>query len=532
MKTEVLLGDEAVALAALHAGIGGSFAYPGTPATELNEYVFRMKKKFPNVYVEWSSNEKASYEAALGMSYIGKRAIVSMKHVGLNVAADAFINSAVTGVNGGLVVVVADDPGMHSSQNEQDSRYYVEFAKIPGFEPANQQEAYDMTLEAFRLSEEFKLPVLVRLVTRLSHSRANVSVSKPEVHEKLPLEKNWKKWTLLPAAARVQYRKLVEMQSEIMNYAESSPFQFAVQNGKNDGFGVITLGIGYNYFMENKDFINVPHLKLGIYPLAEKLLRDFTKNLKEVLILEDGYPYIESRLQAIINNPDVRVRGKLTGDLPPTGELDPDIVRKALGGDTSEPAFIPDEGLVLSRPPLLCDGCSHRESFNILDALRHELEDMVVFSDIGCYTLGALRPEPSIDTCICMGASLGMAKGAAEGGLKYSIGVIGDSTFMHSGIPTLVKAAGSNTAVTFVILDNGTTGMTGGQDLPVNGTVIEHFVEGLGVPKEHIKVLDPRRIHFEENVQIMREELEYRGLSVIIARRECIQKIKTRRKKR
>ncbi|MFC1729859.1 thiamine pyrophosphate-dependent enzyme [candidate division KSB1 bacterium] len=531
MNTEVLLGDEAVALSALHSGIGGSFAYPGTPATELNEYIFRLRRKFPEVYVEWSANEKTAYEAALGMSYVGKRAIVSMKHVGLNVAADAFMNSAITGVNGGLVVLVADDPGMHSSQNEQDSRYYIEFAKIPAFEPSSQQEAYVMTKEAFRLSEELRLPVLVRLVTRLAHSRSNVTTGRAVRHKNLPKADDWRTWTLLPGNARVQFKKLLEKQPQIQEYSNGSPFHTAALPRKSDAMGVISSGIGHNYFMENRDLTHLPHLKLGVYPLPEKLIRDFTQGLSEVLIIEDGYPYIESRIQAIVRKPELSIRGKLTGDLPASGELNPDLVRKALGQAIKESAFRPEEGVVLNRPPLLCDGCAHREVFNVIDELRKSKDELTVFSDIGCYTLGALRPQPSIDTCVCMGASLGMAKGAANGGLKYSVGVIGDSTFMHSGIPTVVKAAGDNTPVTFVILDNGTTGMTGQQDVPIPGKRIETFLEGLGIPKEHIRIMNPRRVFFNDNVCMMHEELEYRGVSVVIARRECIQLIKSKRKK-
>jgi indolepyruvate ferredoxin oxidoreductase alpha subunit len=530
MKTEILLGDEAVALAALHSGIGGSFAYPGTPATELQEYIFRVSKKYPDVYVEWSTNEKTAYEAALGMSYIGKRSIVSMKHVGLNVAADAFINSAVTGVNGGLVLMVADDPGMHSSQNEQDSRFYGDFAKIPFFEPSNQQEAYDMTIEAFRLSEELELPVMIRLVMRLSHSRSNVQTSEPVKYDQKPESSNAEKWTLLPSNARVQNKNLLNLQPKLLEYSNNSQYQLLNSPANGQKRGVITSGIGYNYFMENKDYAHLPHLKISVYPLPEKMLIDFTEGLSEVLIFEDGYPFIESRLQSILKNPELKVKGKLSGDLPADGELNPDLVRKALGGEVKKSLLNPPEAAVLSRPPRLCDGCSHREVYNILDKLRDEFKGVKVFSDIGCYTLGALRTPPSIDSTVCMGASIGMAKGAANGGLKYSIAVIGDSTFFHSGIPTLVKAAGDNTPFTLIILDNSTTGMTGGQSIPIPGNKIEAFIAGLGVPKEHIRILDPRKIKSEENIKAMREELEFRGFSVIIARRECIQYMKTTKK--
>ena len=531
MRTEILLGDEAAALGALHAGIGGSFAYPGTPATELQEYMFLMKKNYPGVYIEWSANEKAAYEAALGMSYIGKRAIVSMKHVGLNVAADAFINSAVTGVNAGMVIMVADDPGMHSSQNEQDSRFYAEFARVPCFEPSNQQEAYDMTLEAFRFSEEIKLPVMIRLVTRLAHSRAIITTETPVKHTPLKKEHDWKKWTLLPANARFRFQKLTELQPELAAYSNKSAFQKLSIPENGASTGVIASGIGYNYLMENSDLASLPILKIGVYPLPGDLLKDLTRNLAEVMVIENGYPFVESRLQSIVQNPSLKVRGRLSGDLPATGELTPDLVRKAFGKKTKQPAFTVPENLVVNRPPRLCDGCAHKEVYNILDEIREEFPEMTVFSDIGCYTLGALRTPPSIESCVCMGASVGMAKGAANGGLTYSVAVIGDSTFLHSGIPTLLKAAGDNSPFTIIILDNGTVGMTGGQDVPIPGERIEKFVAALGVPEEHVKVLIPIRIHHEKNVQMMQEELKYRGLSVIIARRECIQLVKTKLKK-
>jgi indolepyruvate ferredoxin oxidoreductase alpha subunit len=284
--------------------------------------------------------------------------------------------------------------------------------------------------------------------------------------------------------------------------------------------------------MENRDVINtVPVLKINVYPLPETLIKEFARGLEDILIVEDGYPYIETRIKTIVCNGDLRIRGKLTGDLPASGELNPDIVRKALGGTIKESAFTPSMDTVLNRPPVFCEGCGHRDVFSVLDEIRKELPDLEAFSDIGCYTLSALKTPPSIDSCVCMGASVGMAKGAANGGLKYSVGVIGDSTFLHSGIPTLVKAAGDNTPVTFIILDNSTTGMTGGQELPISGNRFELFLEGLGIPKEHIRVIDPRRIHFDKNLRIIREELEYRGVSVIIARRECIQIIRKTHKK-
>jgi indolepyruvate ferredoxin oxidoreductase alpha subunit len=297
--------------------------------------------------------------------------------------------------------------------------------------------------------------------------------------------------------------------------------------------GVIASGVGYNYFMENADISSeIPVLKIGVYPIPDVLVNEFLKDKDEVLIVEDGYPFIETRLQIYVKNPDLKVKGKLSGDLPSTGELNPDLVRKALGREPLESSLQEAGELAIPRPPRLCDGCAHIQVFDILDSLREDMDDLVVFSDIGCYTLGALRQPASIDSCVCMGASVGMAKGAANGGLKNSIGIIGDSTFMHSGIHTLLKAAGDNSPFTIVILDNSTTGMTGGQDLPLPGEAIEKLVVALGVPEEHVKIIDPRRKKFEENREIVRDEINYRGFSVIIARRECIVQLKAKKKKK
>ncbi|MCP4727086.1 MAG: indolepyruvate ferredoxin oxidoreductase, partial [bacterium] len=296
--------------------------------------------------------------------------------------------------------------------------------------------------------------------------------------------------------------------------------------------GVIASGIGYNYIMENSDIKDIPVLKISVYPIPDVLIKDFLKDKDEVLVLEDGYPFIESRIQTYVKNPDLNIRGRLSGDLPEAGELNPDLVRIALGREPESSSLQETEKLAIPRPPRLCDGCSHIQVYDILDKLRSELSDLVVFSDIGCYTLGALRQPSSIDSCVCMGASVGMAKGAANGGLENSVGIIGDSTFMHSGIHTLLKAAGDNSPFTLIILDNSTTGMTGGQDLPLPGETIEKLIIAIGVPEEHVRIIDPRRNKFEENQKIMSEEINYRGLSVIIARRECIVQLKAKKKKK
>ena len=511
-------------MGAYHAGIRVATAYPGTPSTEILEFIAR----FDDIYAEWSTNEKSAYETALGVSYIGKRTLICMKHVGLNVSADPFMNSAITGVNGGLVVVVADDPGMHSSQNEQDSRYYADFARIACFEPSNQQEAYDMTRDAFNMSEKFKIPVMLRLVTRLSHSRANIKTKPPVNQNKINIPENYRAWTLLPVNARVQFEKLVKLQPELLEYSDNSRYNKLVIEPESK-IGVIASGIAYNYFMENAKDLKLSYLKIGTYPLPRKKILQLVENSEKIIVMEEGYPFIEKQVKEVIYPVEKEICGKLSGLLPITGELNPDVVRKAMSLRLNRNPDIDTSNVVIKRLPRFCDGCPHENTFDALDKVREIYPDIKVFSDIGCYTLGALRNPPSIETCVCMGASTGMAKGAANCGLKHSVGVIGDSTFLHAGIPTLLKAAAENTPMTLIILDNSITAMTGGQDTPITGTQIDRLIKGLGIPEEHIKIINPVRKNLEININIIKNEVEYPGLSVIIARRECIQLLKKKK---
>ncbi len=521
-KTQVLLGDEAAALAAIHAGISGSYSYPGTPATEIQEAVQQFTKKEGNVVCKWSPNEKVAMEEALGMSYAGKRVIVSMKHVGLNVAADPFMNAVITGVNGGMVIFIADDPGMHSSQNEQDTRYFADFAQTFCFEPSNQQEIYDFTIEAFEISEKLLIPVVIRLVTRIAHSRANIFVENPRQQNSLSPSENVKQWTLLPGNARVQYKNLVNKQKDLILLSENHPAN--VEKTVNSKKGIIVSGVAYNYIMENLpdkagDF-NI--LKINTYPLPVDLINSFIRKNDILTIIEDGYPFIEKKIRGIIPNSSVQIKGKMDGTLPETGELTPDNVRPALGLKSikNKP---PEMEIVIPRPPRLCKGCPHIDMFNIIDEIRRGLPDMRIFGDIGCYTLGALNDPPSIDTAVCMGASVGMAKGAAEGGLEHSVAVIGDSTFTHTGIPTALDAAVRNTPMTLIILDNTVAGMTGGQETHITGENMVTMVKGLGVPEKHAVYLFPHPKEFEKNLNIVKKEIEYKGFSVILAQRNCIQ---------
>ncbi len=521
MQKLLLLGDEAIAQAALDAGLSGMYAYPGTPSTEIMEYIqasLQAAKK--NVHREWSSNEKTAMEAALGMSYAGKRAMVAMKHVGLNVAADGFINSAITGVNGGLIVVAADDPSMHSSQNEQDSRFYGKFAFVPVYEPSNQQEAYDMVFEAFDLSEKFKVPVLFRITTRLAHSRSAVTRSEILQEKPLILPSDLRQFVLLPAIARKRYKALLSTYESLQYDNRISKFN-SFTDGVNRQKGVITCGIAYNYLMENfnerkPDF---PVLKIVAYPFSKDTIKDITDRCEEILVLEEGYPIVEEALRGILDA-GIKISGRLDETVPRDGELNPAIVGKALGLATVIGKPVP--AVVKMRPPSFCAGCGHADMFNAINEALKDYTPGRVFSDIGCYTLAALPPYNSINSCVDMGASVTMAIGASDAGLFPSIAVIGDSTFTHSGMTGLLDAVVKNSPITLIIGDNSTTGMTGGQQSQATGR-LENICLGIGVSREHLRIMTPLRKNHEENVRIMKEEFEYRGPSVIIAARECIQ---------
>ncbi len=524
-----LLGDEAVAQGAIDAGISGCYAYPGTPSTEIMEYVRSSKTaREKGIVREWSANEKTAMEAALGMSYAGKRAVVCMKHVGLNVAADPFINAAITGVNGGLLVVVADDPSMHSSQNEQDSRFYGNFARIPVLEPSNQQEAYEMVRKGFVLSEKYEVPVLIRLVTRLSHSRAAVEPEKPVAEKELTLPHDLKQFILLPSLAKSRYRKLLSLQDLFEEEAAQSPYNDLVLSAGAKK-GVIACGLAYNYLLENFPDGDFPFhlLKLSHYPVPERLIREIYDRSEELVVLEEGYPLLEEMLTGMParNKP---VHGRLDGSLPRDGELNPYLAGKALGLSLEKPRDIP--GVTVPRPPTFCPGCGHIDVYKALNVAMEKYGPGRVFSDIGCYTLGALPPYNAINSCVDMGASITMAVGAADAGLVPSVAVIGDSTFTHSGITGLLDAVNKKSHVTVIISDNDATAMTGGQ-IPAGLGRIEKICLGIGVEEEHLRTIIPLKKHHDENVQVMKKELEYEGVSVIVARRDCIRVAAARRKK-
>jgi indolepyruvate ferredoxin oxidoreductase alpha subunit len=545
MEKIVLLGDEAVAQAAIDSGLSAGYGYPGTPSTEIMEYLVERSEKGGAFYARWCSNEKTALEAALGASFAGQRAIVTMKHVGLNVAADPLLNASVLKLTGGLVIAVADDPGMHSSQDEQDSRFYAEFAGIPCLEPANQQEAYAMTREAFDLSERFRLPVILRLVTRLSHSRAAVELQPARAKNPLKKPTDPSEWMLLPAYAKKNYEALCRTQKELEAWSEASAHSPLYINESFTDFGVITTGLGKNYYLENaSDFAQRPsHLHVGTYPVPYAKIRELASKVKRLIIVEEGQPLLERSLRGAYRDDlstgkgapapsslGLSLSGKLDGALPRTGELNPDLVRVALGlkphaADTKSELVPP------GRPPQLCQGCPHADSYTALNEALQGLEPHCVNADIGCYSLGALPPYNAIESIVCMGASIGMARGANAAGIPYAVAVIGDSTFYHSGITPLVDAISAQAHVTVLILDNSIVAMTGCQPTIMPSDKLASLVSGLGVDPAHVRKIEADRLHHEENVKVLREEIEYRGVSVVIASRVCLEAFRKSKQK-
>ena len=527
---QVLLGDEAVALGAVHAGISTAYAYPGTPSTEIVEYLIRYAAKHPELKAMWSTNEKTALEQALGTSMVGRRSLVAMKHVGLNVAADPFMNAAVVDIHGGLVVAVADDPGMHSSQNEQDSRYFADFARIPCFEPTNQQEAYEMTREAYEVSERFHVPVLMRLVTRLAHSRAVVETRPGEEQRPLSKTSDPNGWILLPANARRQWRKLLDLQPQMAALSESSRFNSLVLESQE--LGVITCGIARNYYLENlEDLSFVPsYLHIGTYPLPRAKIRELAAHVKKIVVLEEGYPFLERYLRGILPTP-IEILGKESGQLPLDGELTPESVRAALGVEALPQGVAPLVNFELPpRPPQLCAGCPHGDSYRALNNVVKSVAQSIVMSDIGCYTLGALPPYSTIESCVCMGASVSMAKGASDAGFRPAFAVIGDSTFLHSGITPLMDAVANDAPMTLIIVDNFTVAMTGGQPTILANANLVKMAEACGVDPAHIRRMraHPRDVGTIEGVLL--EEMTHQGVSVVILYRECLETLKKTKK--
>ncbi len=509
---KLLLGNEAIARGVYEAGVTVSTAYPGTPSTEITENI----AKYDEIYSEWAPNEKVALEVAIGASFAGARATCAMKHVGLNVAADPLFTVSYTGVNGGLAIFVADDPGMHSSQNEQDTRIMARAAKIPVIEPSDSKECRDFTKEAFKISEEFDTPVIVRLTTRISHSQGIVELEERENYELKPYVKNPAKYVMMPAMAKKRHVSVEERMARLKEYSENSPLNKIEWGDKK--IGVITAGICYQYAREA--FGDASYLNLGmVYPLPEKLIKKFASQVDTLYVIEELEPFIENQCKLM----GLKVIGK--DKLPVIGEYSAKLIREKLFDEVLEKLNDIDD-LAPARPPVLCAGCPHRATYYVLKKLK-----LTVSGDIGCYTLGALAPLESVDTCICMGASigvaLGMEKARGKEQSKKTVAVIGDSTFMHSGITGLIDMVYNKGTGTVIILDNSITGMTGHQDNPTTGFTIKgeptkqvnliKLCKAIGV--ERVKVCDP--FNLKEFEQIVKEEVAQDELSVIIAQRPC-----------
>ena len=509
---KLMIGNSAVARGAYEAGVKVVSSYPGTPSTEITESVV----EYENIYVEWAPNEKVACETAIGASIAGGRAMTCMKHVGLNVMADPVFTVSYIGVNGGLVLCVADDPGMHSSQNEQDSRHYAKASKIPMLEPSDSEECKDFTKLAFSLSEKFDVPVFIRLSTRVSHSQSMVELCEPESIELKPYEKNIRKNVMMPANAILKHVEVEKRELALQNYANSCEINKIENNGAK--VGVITSGIVYQYAKEALgDSVN--YLKLGmVYPLPKKLIEDFAKSVDTLYVLEELDGFIEEYVKSI----GVDCKGKELFSL--LGEYSQNLIKKVILNKEVD-AFEKVDGLPI-RPPVMCAGCPHRGTFYVLNKLG-----VTVSGDIGCYTLGAVAPLSSVDTTICMGASVsaahGMVKARGNDFSKKLVAVIGDSTFIHSGITGLIDIVYNKGNNTIIILDNSITGMTGHQDNPTTGFTIRKeptkqvdllaLCKAVGV--ERVRVEDPFDLAgFEKAVK---EELSANEPSVIIAQRPC-----------
>jgi indolepyruvate ferredoxin oxidoreductase alpha subunit len=514
----LLSGDEAVARGAWEAGAAVASAYPGTPSTEILEEFAR----FPNVYAEWATNEKVALDVAIGAAYAGRRAFATMKHVGLNVAADAFMYASMTGMEAGLVIVSADDPAMHSSQNEQDNRTFAAFARIPCLEPSDSQEAKDMMAAAFDLSERFDTPVLLRMTTRICHSTSAVELGerqeRPAGLAKFP--RNPAKYVMVPGNARQRHPVIERRIRDVAAFAETYPFNRIEARGRS--LGIITSGVAYQYAREV--FPDASVLKLGLsWPLPEQMVRDFAASVDRLIVIEELDPIIEDAVRLL----GIACEGKRI--FPLIGELDPRVVRECAvdAGLLPESARVPlvtvDVGPLPVRPPVLCPGCPHRGAFYVLNKLK-----VPVNGDIGCYTLGMVPPLSAIHTCGAMGSSIGQAHGAAKAGSpERHVAVLGDSTFFHTGIPALINAAYNHAPIVTIIMDNRVTGMTGHQENPGTGRTlqgqeapvveIEPLVAACGI--RHVRTVPAYDV--DEIEKTLKAYLKLDEPSVLITREEC-----------
>lgn len=507
-------GNEAIAMAVADSAVMVASAYPGTPSTEILENIIEFSK---HTNASWAVNEKNAFEVAYGASVAGVRSITSMKHVGLNVAADPLFTSAYTGVNGGMVVVVADDPGMHSSQNEQDSRNYAAFSNVPMLEPSNADECYRFTRMAFEMSETFDTPIFIKTSTRIAHTK-DIIDRKPadRLPKSLKYKKDIQKYVMVPAFAKQRHvileERIVNIKSKFNNININ-----VIEKGKNNKLGIICAGVDYNYIKEA--FPETPILKLAtVYPLPEKIIQKFAAGMKKVLVIEALSPYLENAILAMGVKLEKRLHSKC-------GELSVD----ALAIYKGEKPQKMKKKLLAQRPPALCKGCSHRIVFETFRDL-----ELTVTGDIGCYTLGSAPPFSAMDTCLCMGASVGMGSGFEKakhllGDKRKVVSVIGESTFLHTGIQGVIEAVYNKTPITLVVLDNYVTAMTGHQPNPSTGVTangkltprieIEPLVRSLGVKNVSTVKLFDKKTDFKS---ILEKEIAKDEISVIIAEAPCI----------
>ncbi len=538
---QLLSGNEAVALGAYHAGVKVAAAYPGTPSSEILESLAR----FDGIHAEWSTNEKVAMEVVMGAAYAGVRAMASMKHVGLNVASDAFMAASWTGIIGGMVVVCADDPQIHSSQNEQDNRYYAKLAKVPMLEPSDSQEAYDLMDYAFDMSESFDTPVLVRTTTRISHSNSvvNVNRSRPAAERQPHFHYNARKYVMLPVNALPRHTVNEERLVKLKDYVETFSLN-RIFWGKRD-IGIVSSGVAYQYAREI--FPEASFLKLTMtYPLPRNMIREFASQVDRLIVIEELDPFLQESIQAM----GIEVTGKEF--IPRVGELNLRIVEESsrsaglLPGKTAR-QMVPPASELPRRPPLLCPGCPHAGMYFVLNSMgqRYKLDGargqsaqepkLIIPGDIGCYTLGALPPHNVLDTTGCMGAGIGQAQGMEKAGVKSKVvAIIGDSTFLHSGITSLVNAVYNEAHITIIILDNRTTAMTGHQEHPGTGISaqgketqavdLESLARGIGV--KDVKVIDA--FDLKALRAGLKDSLNRPEVSVIITRGACAMRVRKR----
>ncbi|BBO81146.1 indolepyruvate oxidoreductase subunit IorA [Desulfosarcina ovata subsp. sediminis] len=526
MRKQILSGNEAVALGAYQAGVKVASAYPGTPSTE----ILQNFATYDGVYAEWAPNEKVALEVAIGSAMTGVRTLFTAKHVGINVAADPLMTLAYTGIPGGLLMVCADDPGMHSSQNEQDNRFYARFAKIPMLEPADSQEAKAMVAEGLRLSEAFDTPTLLRMTTRVCHSKGIVGVD-ADASINVPVaegfKRDLKKFVMIPAFAKLRHPLVLEREAKLAEVTETSAFNRIEMN--DPAVGVITSGIAYQYVKEILPDASV--LKIGMtFPLPRKMIAAFAAKVDRLFVVEELEPYIEDEIRIM----GLAVEGKAF--FPRLDELSPDVVAAGFAKAGVLPYDLPPAaqkapGSEMPRPPLLCAGCPHRGLFFALNKMK-----AIVHSDIGCYTLSVLPPLQSIDSTLCMGASISMAHGTAKAMAQAKIedkrpvfAAIGDSTFFHSGITSLLDVIYNRGNVNVIVLDNRITAMTGGQQNPGTGRTLQmeetvavdiiELVKALGVKRA--REIDP--FDLEGTLAALKEEVDYDGPSVLVTKRPCIQ---------